>query len=251
MKRADVRLLPAAALAVVLAAPLYGARQDASSLQGADPPANGVWLDSLDLSKVQLRPAPRGQRGQPPPPLTFKLGGVTYPHAVPLRSDADMTVNLDGAATRFVSMIGVDDGAPPAPARADAPPPPPPLPGSVVFAVWVDGKKAFESDVMKRADAPKLVSVDLTGAQKLLLAVVDANDGTAGDNAEWAGAAIIMKPGAQAKPVVDAPPTETPPQIASSKTTAPVINYPRITGATPGHPFLFRIPASGEGPRHS
>jgi alpha-galactosidase len=27
-----------------------------------------------------------------------------------------------------------------------------------------------------------------------------------------------------------------------------MINYPRITGATPGRPFLFRIPASGDGP---
>ena len=26
-----------------------------------------------------------------------------------------------------------------------------------------------------------------------------------------------------------------------------MINYPRITGATPGRPFLFRIPASGAG----
>src|SRR5262245_9894017 len=245
MTSADVRLLSAAALAVVLAVPLSGARQDAQSLQGADPPANGIWLDSLDLSKVQLRPGPRGQRGQPPPPMTFKLGGVTYPHAVPLRADADMTVNLDGSATRFVSMVGVDDGTAPAPARADAPPPPPPAPGSVVFAVFVDGKKAFESDVMKRGDAPRPVSVDLTGAKTMMLAVVDGNDGTAGDNADWAGAAVIMKPGAQAKPVVAAPASETPPQIASSKSTVPMINYPRITGATPGRPFLFRIPASG------
>ena len=52
---------------------------------------------------------------------------------------------------------------------------------------------------MKRGDAPKLVSVDLTGAKTLTLAVIDANDGTAGDNANWAGAAIIMAPGAQAQ----------------------------------------------------
>ena len=28
----------------------------------------------------------------------------------------------------------------------------------------------------------------------------------------------------------------------------PAIHGPRITGATPGHPFLFRIPATGTGP---
>src|SRR5262249_47233422 len=118
------------------------------------------------------------------------LGGATYPHAVPLRSDADMTIDLGGGATRFVSAVGVDDGPPPAAPRADQPLSPPPPPGSVVFGVWVDGKKAFESSVMKRGDAPQMVSVDLAGAQKLTLAVIDANDGTAGDNADWGGAMI-------------------------------------------------------------
>ena len=35
---------------------------------------------------------------------------------------------------------------------------------------------------------------------------------------------------------------------ASSLTPEPAINWPRITGATPGRPFLFRIPATGEPP---
>jgi alpha-galactosidase len=247
MATPHIRFLSASALAFALAGPLAGFKQDAAALQGSEPPANGVWVDSLDLSKVQLRPGPRGQRGQPPPAGIFRLGGVTYPHAIPLRADADMTIDLNGAASRFLSMIGVDDGAPPSPQAADAPPPPPSPAGSVVFGVWVDGKKAFESDVMKRGDAPKLVSVDLTGAKTLVLAVVDANDGTAADNADWGGAAIVMAPGQQAKPVVAAPAVETPPQIASSKSSAPMNNSPRITGATPGRPFLFRIPASGDG----
>jgi len=35
---------------------------------------------------------------------------------------------------------------------------------------------------------------------------------------------------------------------ASSLAPEPAINWPRITGATPGKPFLFRIPATGEPP---
>src|SRR5213076_3426839 len=70
---------------------------------------------------------------------------------------------------------------------------------------------------------------------------------TTGDNAEWAGAAIITKSG-QAGPIKVVPaPVEAAPVIAPSRTSAPMINYPRITGATPGRPFMFRIPASGEG----
>src|SRR5215510_16437185 len=207
-RMSSTRFLAASGLAVLLASPLAGFRQDAASLQSADPPANGIWVDSLDLSNAPIRRG-RGQRGQTPPPLVFRLGGVTYPHALPLQSDGDLAIDLGGAATKFVAMIGVDDGPPPqaappagqpgaagpGPQRGPAAPPGPPAPGSVVFGAWVDGKKVFESDVMHRGDAPRPVSIDLTGAQKLLLAVIDANDGTAGDNANWAGAAIVTQPG--------------------------------------------------------
>ncbi|HEX9366652.1 MAG TPA: NPCBM/NEW2 domain-containing protein, partial [Vicinamibacterales bacterium] len=242
------KVICAAAIAALTATSAITA-QDPAVLQKADAPPNGIWVDSLDLSKATMR-RPRGQRGQtaPPAPLVFRLAGATYAHAVPQTSDGDLTIDLAGSATRLVSMIGIDDGSPSQPPAAGGPIPPPPPPGSVVFGVWVDGKKVFESDVMKRGDAPKPISVDLTGAKALVLAVVDGNDGTAGDNADWAGAAIIARPGQQSQIHVAAPAVEAPPQIAPSRSSAPMINYPRITGATPGRPFLFRIPASGDGP---
>lgn len=222
--------------------------QDVSpaALSGNDPPPNGVWLDSLDLTNAPIRRPRRFGRGQttPPPPLTFKLADTTYAHGVPLLSDGDLTIDVDGA-TRFVSMIGIDD-APPPQGRAGAPAPQAPPPGSVIFGVWVDGKKVFDSGVMRSSDAPRPVSIDLTGAKRLVLAVGDANDGTAGDNADWAGAAIITKAGQS--PHVATPAPEPPPQIASIHSSEPQLNYPRITGATPGRPFLFRIPASGDAP---
>ena len=243
MKNARTRFAFSAVVALALAVPLAGLpAQDMPAIQGADAPQNGIWVDSLDLSKAPIR-RPRGQRGQtaPPPPLAFNLAGVTYAHALPLQSDGDLAIDLGGAAARFVSIVGVDEGTPP-PGAAAAPP------GSVVFAAWVDGKKAFESDVMKRGDTPKPVSIDLTGAKRLVLAVADGNDGTAGDNADWAGAAIVTAPGRQDQIHVAPPAVEAPPPIASSRSSAPMINYPRITGATPGRPFLFQIPASGDGP---
>ena len=73
------RLLSAVVLATAIAVPLNGLHQDAASLQGADPPANGVWIDSLDLTGAPIR-RPCGGRGaaSPPPPLVFTLGGATY-----------------------------------------------------------------------------------------------------------------------------------------------------------------------------
>jgi alpha-galactosidase len=247
MKCAQVCFALTATTALCLTALTSSPRaQDASVLQAADPPPNGIWLDTLDLSNVQLRPAPRPQRGQTPPPRVFTLSGVTYPHALPLRADADMTIDVSGGAVRFMSMIGIEDGPPaaasPGPSAPGAPP------GSVVFGAWADGKRVFESDLMKRGDAAKLVSIDLTGVRTLVLASVDANDGTAGDNALWAGAVVITRGSGQTKLQAVVRPAEQAPRIAASRSPAPMINYPRITGATPGRPFLFRIPASGDGP---
>jgi alpha-galactosidase len=53
---------------------------------------------------------------------------------------------------------------------------------------------------------------------------------------------------ADARPATIAPPTGPAPRIASTRDDVPRLNSPRITGATPGRPFVFRIPASGAGP---
>jgi alpha-galactosidase len=223
---------------LALAAPvtvLHSRVQDVRALRAADAPANAVWIDSLDLSKAQLRRT-RGQRGQPPPgPAKMMLGGVEYPHGVPLQVNADLVVDLKGAAARFMSMAGIDDAA-----KAGQ--------GSVTFDVWVDGKHALDSGIVKSGDAPKPISVDLAGAKQLILSVGDAGDGTRDDSAVWGGAMIQLAASAQAKPEVVAFPREPAPPIASSRTSAPVINSPRITGATPGRWFQFLIPASGDRP---
>jgi alpha-galactosidase len=240
------RLAGAAICAAGIAAfagSVFARAQEAVALQQKDPPPDGVWVSSLDLSKVALRPAGRGAggRGQqpppatPPPPPVYALGGVTYPNTVPLQSDRDMMLDLKGKAVRFASMVGIDDSV-----GAGR--------GSVIFGVWVDGKKVADSGLMKGGDAPKLLSTDLQGARRLVLAVIDGNDGIGGDSANWGGALITMAPGAQERPEIITPPAGAVPPIASSRSSVPLLNYPRITGATPGKPFMFMIPASGDEP---
>jgi alpha-galactosidase len=233
----------AAALVAGLAAWPAARVQDPGVLQQIEPPANGVWIDTLDLSPINATVIRRGrgaggrggaQPATPPPPPVYALGGVPYPHAIPMQSDRHMTIDLKGGAARFASMVGIDSAV--ASGR-----------GSVIFGVWVDGKKAADSGVLRGGDAPKPISVDLKGAKKVVLAVIDANDGTGNDNAIWGGPLITMA-NAQARPEVIVPPAAPAPQIASSKSDVPLLNYPRITGATPGKPFMFQIPASGAEP---
>lgn len=207
--------------------------QDAQALRAADAPPDAVWLDTLDLARAPVRRG-RGQRGQPPTPLKLSLGGVEYLHGVPLQVNGELVIDVGGAAARFVSMVGVDD------ARREGR-------GSVTFDAWVDGKKAESSGVMKSGEAPKLFSVDLTGAKRLILTVSDAGDGRTDDDAIWGGAMIVFAKGPQKLQLGEFP-AETAPALASSRTAAPRINSPKIIGGSPGRPFLFLIPASGEGP---
>ena len=220
--------------------PELRAKAEAGPYADQSETANAVWLDSLDISKmVQRRGTPRAgrsgavRRGEEPPPLS--LGGVVYPHGIGTLSINELVVDLKGQATRFESMIGIDDAAVPGQ-------------GSVVYEIWVDDRKAFVSDIIRAGDPPERVSVDLTGATFLELLIDDGGDVSTGDYADWAGAFIHLKDGATGMPESWTFPSEPPPPIASGWPAVPRINAPRITGATPGRPFLFRIPATGEPP---
>jgi alpha-galactosidase len=165
-------------------------------------------------------------------PIT--LNGVIYLHGVGTHAESEMLVNLKGSAVKFTAMVGVDDEK-----KGH---------GSVVFEVYVDGRKKADSGVMRGGDTAKLISVDLTGAKSMVLMVTDADDGIDCDHADWAGATILLAEGATARPESTFDIDETPMRIASGTPRRPAIHGPRITGATPGRPFLFLIPATGEGP---
>src|SRR5688572_6949593 len=185
-----IRLLAIGLLAAATGV-LPRAVQDQKALTSADPPPGAVWLDSLDLKKmVQRRGTPRAGksgagRGNNPPPLS--LGGVAYPHGIGTLSINELIVDLKGQATRFESMIGIDDAA-----RTGQ--------GSVTYEIWLDNKRAFASKVIKAGDPPQLVSVDLSGARFMELFIDDGGDVSTGDYADWAGALIRLKEGATEKP---------------------------------------------------
>lgn len=225
-------------------------RQDLDMLRGQDAPPNAIWIDSLDLSKmVQRRQTPRAGRslastrggarpaaGQPPSPpgSPITLGGVTYAHGVGTLSINELIVDLKGQATRFFAMVGVNDNAG--------------KQGSVTVEVWRDNRKVLITDVLRVDSPPVKVDVDLTGARFLELLIDDGNDVSTGDYADWAGGLIFLKAGGTAKPESWTFPSEPAPPIASGWPAVPRINPPRITGGTPGRPFIFRIPATGEPP---
>lgn len=208
--------------------------QNAAALQSSTLNADSVWLESLDLGLMtQGFGTSRAGHSVDNNPLT--LGGVVYPHGVGTHAQSELIVDLKGAATKFTSMVGVDDEK-----KGSK--------GSVVFQVYVDGKKAADTGIIHAGDAPKLLSVDLTGAKRMTLRVGDANDGIDSDHADWAGAMIQLVPGSTIRPVSATVPVEPPRLIMLAPDPQTAIHGPRIYGSTPGHPFLFLIPATGQGP---
>ncbi len=215
----------------------------------AELPAHAIWLDSLDLSKmVQRRQTPRagqtlargrgGRGAAAPAPGTpqspIVLGGVQYKHGIGTLSINELIVDLKGQARQFISMVGLDDAA-----VGEA---------SVSVEVWVDNKKKFDSGVMHAGDPPQFVNIDLTGARFMELSIDDGGDTSNGDYADWGGSIIFLREDSTAVPESWSFPSTPAPPIAFGWPDEPRINAPRITGGTPGRPFLFRIPATGAAP---
>jgi alpha-galactosidase len=206
---------------------------DDQALRAAEAPPDAIWVDSLDLGTMhQDWGTPHAGKSVEGNPL--QLNGVVYPHGVGTHAESELTIELKAAASKFVAMVGVDDEK-----KGQ---------GSVQFSVWVDGKQRAETKVLRGGDPPERMEVDLTGARLMILFVWDGNDGISSDHADWAGAMIVLEPGATERPQAVRVGDEPPPPIASGSSPVPAIHGPRIVGATPGKPFLFLIPATGEGP---
>ncbi len=206
-----------------------------AQLTGDAPPPGAMWVEDIGLDRYsQRRGKPRAGKSLRDQPIV--LGGVNYRHGIGTRSISEFVIDLKGGATRFVSMVGFDDAV-----RTGI--------GSVTFEVWADDTRVADSGLMRAGDAPRLLSADLTGARVLTLLVDDGGDTSNDDEVAWAGAMIQLAPGAPSRPEALSPPQEAPAIIAPVSSSArTAIHGPRITGATPGRPFLFRIPATGEAP---
>ena len=98
-------LVAVAVLAGVAAARVSTRQGQTDLLRQSEAPANGIWVDSLDMSRVSATvirtprgrgAGPRGAEPGAPPPPVYALGGIVYPHTVPMQSDRDLSIDLKG-----------------------------------------------------------------------------------------------------------------------------------------------------------
>ncbi len=166
----DVKLKGSAADDMVSIQVLDGPVVYLSDLEGADyravPYLNVKWPLTRD----------RNVLGEP-----IVVRGKRYLKGIGMHSAARLTYRLEGNYRRFDSAIAVDDSAK---GR-----------GSVMFGAYVlrNGKwgEAFKSGIVRGAEEPPAVSVDLSGAQGLTLTVDFADRGDELDHAVWLDARLV------------------------------------------------------------
>jgi len=194
--------------------------------------ASTVRLDELDLTKIkQGWGKAQGNRSMRETPLS--IAGRPFEHGVGTHANSSFWIDLGGGAQRFTAMVGVDDSAN--------------GPASVQFRVIADGKKLFESGVMRTGTPPAQIDVNLAGAKTLLLQATDGGDGTQFDHADWADGKLVFagsKPVSLSRPL----PHEEAVILTPKPGPAPRINGPKVYGCRPRHPFLYRVPTQGERP---
>src|SRR5205823_543452 len=89
--------------------------------------------------------------------------------------------------------------------------------GTIIFQVFADGTKIFDSGVMTQTATTKTFNLNITNVQQLRLHVGDSGDGNSYDHADWAAARMVPAP----------PQTPTAP-AAPSGLAATVVSSTRI-----------------------
>jgi hypothetical protein len=136
---------------------------------------------------------------------TITLNGKTYAKGLGMHGPADVRYALGGLCSTFSAEVGIDDEVG--------------NEGSVVFQVWADGAKVWDSGTMKGDTATKPVKVNVAGKQELRLVVTDGGNGLQYDHADWGAAAVACTAGSSPTPTPTPSPSPTPPPTGSCTST--------------------------------
>jgi len=112
---------------------------------------------------------------------SMMINGVSYAKGLGVHSYSEIRYALGGQYASFLADVGVDDEVDIAANTYS----------SVVFQVWADGVKLFDSGVMTKTMAARPVNVSVAGRQELILVVTNAGDRNNYDHADWANAMVI------------------------------------------------------------
>ena len=189
-----------------------------------------IHLENLDLSHI-TQDWGQAQRNKSVDGHALSVHGQRFAHGIGTHAISHFEISLDGRATMISVRCGLDDEATPR--------------GSVVFEIWVDGKRRAATSVLHKGQGPATLSATLQGAKHLSLVVTDGGDGVDNDHADWIDPVISTAPGGEKSIKPFSPPPEPMPKIAHGFGPRPQIHGAHVVGCTAGRDFIYRIPATG------
>jgi alpha-galactosidase len=110
----------------------------------------------------------------------LSLRGTTYAKGLGMDAPSSVIYRLAQKCHTFTADVGVDDMAGAG--------------GSVVFQVWSDGEKLFDSGIVTGQAPVQNVNVSLDGKRRLMLVVTNGGDGNGLDRADWGSAQVVCDP---------------------------------------------------------
>ena len=197
--------------------------------------ALGLTVTHLDASSIQLSQLDLSLSEQQPkvikPTSKTTIAKVIYTDGYITHGTSDLYLSLDGKVNQFDAMIGIVDdqkykeGA------------------SLRFEVIGDNRYLYVSDPIHPGDEAKVISVNTSGVKTLILVThaVEKRD----TMAMWANASFAYTGKA---PVTINREIEKAVILTPETPLTPRINGATITGVRPNHPFLFKIPVTGNRP---
>ncbi len=193
-----------------------------------------IRLEDLDLSNMAVGwGQPVAKKSIDKKPLT--MNGVIYENGVGSHAASRFTIDLKGAAKYFKAVVGIDDETSG-------------KKGSVVFKVYVDKKKVFESSILKVKSPVEKINVDLKNAKRLDLIITDGGDTMDYDHANWADAYIVLEKDSKEIPVSIPRPALPKVILTPKEKETPKINAPGRYGAGTNRDFMYYIPVTGKRP---
>ncbi|MGC8846803.1 MAG: NPCBM/NEW2 domain-containing protein, partial [Candidatus Hydrogenedens sp.] len=190
-----------------------------------------TYLDDLNLKIVKQGWAEHPKKNLSCQGNPIKLHGTIYNRGVGTHANVVFYVQLNGYASKFEAIIGVDDET-----EGN---------GSIIARFFGDNKLLYATRTFKGGEEPEKVSIDLRGISYFTISINDAYDDISYDHVDIAEAVFIMT---ERKPELVMKPEEETYILTPTPARSPRINSPRVTGVRPGSPFIFRIPCTGERP---
>ncbi len=123
------------------------------------------------------------------PAMKLRIKDKEYEHGLGHHANGEIVLDLSGQFETFQADLGVQwlGGQ---------------NVGSVVFQIFVDDRKVFDSGIVREGDGPRPVSIPVLDGEELRLVAGDAGDGITCDCADWANARLVRNPAAASRPAL-------------------------------------------------